>query len=155
MSDNYNETDDYEDDEPTPAEDFKNLRAKAKKADKYEAEANQLRRELAFTKAGIDLSDQRMSYFVKGYDGELSADQIREAAISAGFLAAPEPVVDEAAIAAQAGQAAVQAVASGADAEFNIDSVAYQMQQALAEGGLEGMSAVAEQYGITFNSPTL
>ena len=30
-----------------------------------------MKRELAFTKAGIPLEDPRIDYFVKGYDGEL------------------------------------------------------------------------------------
>lgn len=58
-----------------------------------ESRAARAERELAFAKAGIDLQDQRMSYFVKGYDGEVDAEKIRQAAVEAGFLGQPEPSV--------------------------------------------------------------
>lgn len=43
-------------------------------------------RELAFVKAGIDPDLPISKYFVKAYDGELTADAIREAGIEAGLL---------------------------------------------------------------------
>ena len=43
-------------------------------------------RELAFVKAGIDPELPISKYFVKAYDGELTADAIREAGIEAGLL---------------------------------------------------------------------
>ena len=39
-----------------------------------------------FRSAGLDLQDPRVKYFVKGYDGELDAEAIRQEAMSAGFL---------------------------------------------------------------------
>lgn len=58
-----------------------------------ESRAARAERELAFAKAGIDLGDSRMSYFVKGYDGEADPEKIRLAAMEAGFLAPPTPDV--------------------------------------------------------------
>jgi len=58
-----------------------------------ESRAAKAERELAFAKAGIDLADSRLSYFVKGYDGEIDAEKIRMAAMEAGFLSAPTPDV--------------------------------------------------------------
>lgn len=43
-----------------------------------------LERELAFAKAGIAADSPMAPYFVKGYDGELTPEQIRAAAQSAG-----------------------------------------------------------------------
>ena len=43
-------------------------------------------RELAFVKAGIDPELPISKYFLKAYDGELTADAIREAGIEAGLL---------------------------------------------------------------------
>ena len=63
----------------------KELAEKAAKADAAE-------RRLAFAEAGIKLDDPKMSYFVKGYEGELTADAIKAAAVEAGFLEAPEEV---------------------------------------------------------------
>ena len=49
-------------------------------------EASTAARELAFVKAGIDPNLPITKYFVKAYDGELTADAIREAGIEAGLL---------------------------------------------------------------------
>jgi len=49
-------------------------------------EALDASRELAFVKAGIDTADPMAKYFVKGYDGEISPDAIRAAAIEARLI---------------------------------------------------------------------
>jgi hypothetical protein len=41
---------------------------------------------LAFVKAGVDVNAPIAKYFVKGYDGELSADAIRVAAQEANLI---------------------------------------------------------------------
>lgn len=151
MSDQYEDTNENE----SGDEDFKNLRAKARKADTLERENAQIKRELAFVKAGVPLDDPKMSYFVKGYDGDLEPDAIRTAAVEAGFMAPPQqqsdPVVDE----ARSGQAAAMAASSGLDHGFDESAIGYQMDQAYAEGGLAALSDVARQYGVTFNPPEL
>lgn len=54
---------------------------------KAEAEAAaQVRRELAFAKAGIDPSAPAAKYFVKAYDGELTVEAIKAAAIEANVF---------------------------------------------------------------------
>ena len=58
---------------------IKSLRQKA-------IESEVTKRELAFVKAGIDPSDTAAKYFVKGYDGELTQDAIKQAAIEARLL---------------------------------------------------------------------
>lgn len=143
MSDNYTETPDDRD-----ADDFKLLRAKAKKADEYEREMTTLKRELAFVKAGVPMDDPKMNYFVKGYEGELDPVAIRQAAIDAGFMAPPQQQTDHAVQQAQQGQAAVMAASSGVQPEFDLSSGLYALEQAYNEGGVEGMLAVAQQYGI-------
>jgi hypothetical protein len=144
MTDNYTDTDDDGD------EDFKNLRAKAKKADQFERENQTLKRELAFSRAGIPTDDPKIGYFVKGYEGDLEPDAIRQAAVDAGFItvqkAPADPVVDQ----AREGQERVFAAGSGTATEFDLGSVEFEMQAALAEGGLDGLSRVAQQYGVTF-----
>jgi hypothetical protein len=147
MSDQYIEDDDQQDD---GNEDFKNLRAKAKKADAYERENSTLKRELAFVKAGVPLDDPKMSYFVKGYDGELDPQAIKDAAIEAGFMAAPVQQTDPAVEQAKAGQAAAMAAASESRPSSDPNSVRYEMEQAYKEGGLEGLSAVTARHGVTF-----
>lgn len=68
---------------------IKGLESKAKRADESEARATAAERELAFAKAGIDLNDSKLSYFRKGYEGDMEPDQIRAAAAEAGFIAPP------------------------------------------------------------------
>lgn len=82
---------------PTEPEEPRGLRKQieeqAAKAREAEARAAAAERELAFAKAGLPLDDPKMTYFVKGYDGDLSPDAIKAAAESAGFLTAPAPEV--------------------------------------------------------------
>ncbi len=149
MSDNYNEPDDDGD------EDFKNLRAKAKKADQYERELNQMKRELAFTRAGIPMDDPKIGYFVKGYEGDLEPDAIKQAAVEAGFIAAPQQPADPVLDQARAGQSRVMAASAGTEPVDDGAGVRYGMEQAYNEGGLEALSAFTQQYGVTFNPETL
>jgi hypothetical protein len=58
-----------------------NKALKEQVAAKAEAE-----RKLAFVEAGIDLSAPGAKYFVKGYDGELSPEAIRQAAEEASLI---------------------------------------------------------------------
>ena len=60
------------------------LKAKADQASKAE-------RELAFVKAGVDPSNPMAKYFMKAYDGELTADAIKEAAIEAQIVGTHKP----------------------------------------------------------------
>jgi hypothetical protein len=155
MSENYTEPDDDDEADEPSNEDFKNLRAKARKADKVERELAQAKRELAFVKAGIPMDDPKMGYFVKGYEGELDADAIKQAAVEAGFIQASTQQEDPAVTAAKAGQAAVLAASSGTQPQFDEEAVAAQMEQAFKEGGLQGLSDVTQKYGVTFQSTPL
>lgn len=44
------------------------------------------KRELMFLKAGINPDDPKAKYFVKGYDGELTVEAIRQAAEEASYI---------------------------------------------------------------------
>ena len=50
------------------------------------AEAATLKREVAFIKAGIPMDNPMAKYFVKGYDGEISSEAIRQAAEEANLI---------------------------------------------------------------------
>lgn len=120
---------DFDDDDmPDPDSSIRQLRAKAKQADVEKERASEaerklaaLQRENAFMKAGIDLTDARAAYFVKGYDGDLDPAAIRAEAESAGFLAAPEPVVapDEASAWDRTASASAGAVPNPPDQTLN------------------------------------
>lgn len=89
MADEYEYEDD--DDQDGGQDHLKELRRKAKSADKLQQMLDAKDRELAFARAKLDLDDPKLKYFIKGYEGELTPEAIREQAISDGFLPAPEP----------------------------------------------------------------
>ena len=66
-----------------------------------------------FRTAGLDLDDARVKYFVKGYEGELDAEAIRQEAMAAGFLGddAPLPEIN----ASMQAEQRIQAVGEGGD----------------------------------------
>ena len=65
---------------------LRKLEAENKRKDELLAEAEQARRELMFLKAGVNPDDPKAKYFVKGYDGELTVDAIRQAAEEASYI---------------------------------------------------------------------
>lgn len=155
MSDNYTDDDfDLEDDDSNS---IQSLRRAANAAKKLKAENARMKRELAFAKAGIPLTDPKMNYFVKGYEGDLEPEAIREAATEAGFLTIEQPAVEQEATAetqavAQA-QQRVMAASAGATAEDISEAAAIaRMEAAMQEGGIEAMLDVARQYGIPTNA---
>lgn len=151
MSDNYTDGEfDSNDIDPSgDAGDIKSLRRAASGKKQLEKELEDLRRELAFAKAGLPMDDPRLKYFVKGYDGELSAEAIREAATEAGFLAPQVQGEDPAKAATGAAQQRVMQAASGVSYEGMSEEAALaQLESAMEEGGLEAMLDVARQFGI-------
>ena len=50
------------------------------------AQAETSQRELNFVKAGMDPNDPKYKYFIKGYDGELTPEAIRQAAEEASLI---------------------------------------------------------------------
>lgn len=90
------EYDDFENDEPTEKQPNwrRSLESKAAKAAKAAEEATAraeaAERRLAFAEAGVNISDPKAKWFVKGYDGDLTADAIKAAAGEAGLVEAPE-----------------------------------------------------------------
>lgn len=156
MSDNYTDDDfDLEDDDSNS---IQALRRAANAAKKLKAENARMKRELAFAKAGIPLTDPKMNYFVKGYEGDLEPDAIREAATEAGFLAV-EAAPQEGQVSDADGQAVAQvqqrvmAASAGATSEDISEAAALaRMEAAMQEGGIEAMLDVARQYGIPTNA---
>src|SRR5690606_26113669 len=85
----------HENDDDTQRQDNDTFRDRInrleRKAKEAEDRANKAERQLAFAQAGIQLDDPKMKYFVNGYDGEIEAGKIREAAVEAGFLTDSKP----------------------------------------------------------------
>lgn len=65
---------------------LRKLEAENKELRALKAQAEAAQKELAFAKAGLDLNSKMAQYFVKGYDGELTPEAIREAAQEANLI---------------------------------------------------------------------
>ena len=70
------------------------LREAEDRASAAEERASSYERQDTFRSAGLDLADTRVKYFVKGYEGELDAEAIRQEAIAAGFLGENAPSLE-------------------------------------------------------------
>ena len=116
------------------------LEKQAKQATEAIARAEAAERKLGFAEAGISLTDPKMAYFVKGYDGDLSADAIKQAATDAGFLAASTSSDDQDAL------NRVNATEAGASTQHVSDQAAYLAEMDSAKS-VEQVTAVAAKYG--------
>jgi hypothetical protein len=90
-TDDFIDDDEQNDDESGDQDESANLRQLRKAAREGKAaqkRAEELERELAFTKAGIPESTIA-GYFRKGYEGDLTADAVKAAAIEAGLIEKP------------------------------------------------------------------
>ena len=96
------------DEMPTEAEDSvsqeskpnwrRELEDRAKAGDEAVAQLAQLQRELSFRDAGVDPNTKQGQYFMRGYDGEMTADAIRAEAAELGLTGQPvqtqQPQID-------------------------------------------------------------
>ena len=132
--------------------DIKSLRRAANGKKQLEKELNDLKRELAFAKAGLPMNDPKMNYFVKGYDGDMTAEAIRQAALESGFLASQGQENDSVISNAAAAQQRVMSASSGVAYEgLSEEAALAQLESAMEEGGIEAMLDVARQFGIPTN----
>lgn len=143
--------DDYDevDEKPQRSDaEWAELRRAKKERDKLKAELAAVKADSAFISAGLDLSNPAIMYFRKGYDGDLTAEAIRDEAVKAGFLQQQsEPEPDQSPVDAQSRIA--QAAGSGTD-EAGLAQAA--LDQAFAEGGTEGMLAYLASQGVPLNT---
>jgi ribosomal protein L12E/L44/L45/RPP1/RPP2 len=149
MTDNYDEDfdSDIESDE-NESGDIKSLRRAARGNKKLESENQILKRQLAFIKAGIDPDDPKMRYFVKGYEGELSAEAVRQAALEAGFLASQSSEDPQKQAVASAEQRVASASHGAIFEDASEEAALARMEQAMEEGGIDAMLEVAHQLGM-------
>ena len=150
--------------DPSPvAPPIADLRRAAEDGRKARAEAENLRRENAFLKAGVNLESPIGQGLLKYFDGELSVDKIREAAEPLGALAgvapkAPEqPAADALTPAEQAAHNRISGAAHGGQPSASVtgdenpyDKAIRQHQRDLEEGmsrdraGAKAMRTVIE-----------
>ena len=85
------------DDKPNFRRELERKQAEAEqRATAAEEKAVALERRIAFAEAGVPLSDPRAKYFVKGYEGELTAEAIQAEAATFGLTQAPASAIPEA-----------------------------------------------------------
>ena len=80
-------------------------------------EAAAARKELAFLKAGVDTDSPQGKLLAKAYDGELTADAVKAAAVEFGIIAPDSPAVPAAELAAHDRIAAAAGGGAGASDE--------------------------------------
>jgi hypothetical protein len=123
---------------------MKQLEKENREYKKMLAEAEAAQKELAFVKAGIDLTSPMAKYFVKGYDGELSPEAIRQAAEEAQLITPQPEVANED---KQAWQTSNK-VAAGAESSTEIPSWTKRINDANSEAELMAVFAEAQAQGI-------
>lgn len=150
----YDDLDDLDngqdDQQRTPAE-WAAKRRSDKAARDAKAEADTLRRELAFTRAGLDpAKDPRLAYFIKGYEGEATPEAVLAAAQAAGFVEPPQtgPTPEQQETLSTNGR--IDAAAAGAAGPDMGDAAALQsLDEAYLAAGKEGVLAKLSEYGIS------
>lgn len=141
--------DEIDDDKPQRSDsEWAELRRAKKAREKAERELAEMKKQIAFSKAGIDPDDPKARYFVKGYDGDMSAEAIRAEAVKAGFLS--EPTDDQNPQAVQQ-EADITSASLGAEPEGANGVAVGALDQAFATGGVEGMMAFLSEHGVPIN----
>lgn len=139
---------DYDDpeEEPQPKRNFR--RELEERASLAEQEASRLRRENAIFKAGLtNLSERQIRLLASEVGDDLTPDAIKAAATDLGWAQTPAP--EEAGPSAEELAAFDRAASAsnGATSSPPVDSLA-AMEQALNEGGIEGLMAKASEVGL-------
>lgn len=73
---------------------MKQLEKELREANKQLAATAEASKKLAFLEAGVPLDSPMAKYFIKGYDGDLNPEAIREAALEAQLIAPAQKVDD-------------------------------------------------------------
>ena len=74
---------------------LRKLEAENKRKDEELAALKSAQRELVFLKAGINPDDPKAKYFVKGYDGEMTVEAIRQAAEEASYIPSQRKEIEQ------------------------------------------------------------
>ena len=123
---------------------MKQLEKEAKELRKQVAEFSASQRELAFVKAGIDPASPQAKYFVKGYDGDLNPDAIRQAAEEAQLIT-PQTVQEDP---DQAAWKQSNRIAAGAETASEGPSWIKRIRDASSADEISEIFAEAQAQGI-------
>lgn len=124
-----------------------------KENESLKAQLEQIQRERAFEKAGIDPADEKAAYFVKGYDGDLTPEAVKAEAVKIGLIAAeaaPEAPAEtpdgQAALGAQ--QRIIDAAAGATTPLTGLQGMAQEQQEAYEKGGTPALLDVLRKQGL-------
>ena len=123
---------------------MKQLEKEAKELRRQVAEFSQASREMNFMKAGIATDDPKFKYFLKGYDGDLSPEAIRQAAEEAQLITPQSNPMDSD---KQAWQQSNR-IAAGSETAPPGPSWAKRIQDAQSEEEVYAIFAEARAQGI-------
>lgn len=127
---------------------MKQLEKELREANKLIAASADATKKLAFVEAGIPLNSPMAKYFIKGYDGELTPEAIREAAMEAQLIT-PEPVVNED---DRNAWRETNRIASGSEVSPEPKGWAERINQAESESELLSIFAEAQAQGIDLSN---
>jgi len=143
--------DEFYEDEDDQTQESNPVRARMKQLEKENrefkkqlAEAETARREMNFLKAGIDPTEPKFKYFVKGYDGELSPEAIRSAAEEAQLITPKQEVND----ADKQAWQTTNKIAAGAESSSEGPSWIKRINDAQSEEELMAVFAEAQAQGV-------
>lgn len=148
------EYDDFSDDDQTESQSnpvrqrMKQLEKENRETKKLLAELQNQAKELAFVKAGLDMNSPMAKYFVKGYDGDLTPEAIREAAMEAQLIT-PTPAVNED---DRNAWRETNRIASGSEVSPEPKGWAERINQAESESELMSIFAEAQAQGIDLSN---
>ena len=123
---------------------MKQLEKEAKELRRQVAEYSKASREMNFVKAGIQTDDPKFKYFLKGYDGDLSPEAIRQAAEEAQLITPQSNPMDSD---KQAWQQSNR-IAAGSETAPPGPSWAKRIQDAESEQEVYAIFAEAQAQGI-------
>lgn len=101
---------------------IKELRKKAKQADKLQEENANLKRQNAINEVGLDTDDKMVKLFVDSYDGDWDAESLKEAASEYDLLSSDEGEEEQVSEEQQQEQAAHQRVNAASQGAGNDNS---------------------------------
>ena len=147
--------DEFYEDEDDQTQESNPVRARMKQLEKENrefkkqlAEAQTAQKEMAFIKGGLDMNHPMAKYFVKGYDGELSSEAIKNALVEAQLIT-PEVQVDDQ---DKQGWRESNRIATGSEVRPEPASWGKRISEAESESELMAIFAEAQAQGIDLSS---
>lgn len=147
--------DEYYEEDDQPAIEQNPVRARMKQLEKENREAKKLlaelqtsAKELTFVKAGIDVTDPKFKYFVKGYDGEFTPEAIKQAAEEAQLITPQNVMLDPDKAAWQQSNR----IAAGAETASEGPSWIKRIRDAASPDEVSAIFAEAQAQGISLGS---